>query len=149
MDEFEEIKKRKLQKMMNKLENKKKSKDKIVCIATMGQNGLYDYVSEHFGRSPTFTIVNLSTNEVKVIPNTSEHMGGFGYPPEIMAKEGVEVVLCSSLGPRAIGMFEQYGIEVYVGATGMVKDAIQAWQTGRLHVATNENACRLHRHRQC
>lgn len=118
-----------------------------VAIPTLGNNGLDEYVSEHFGRAPTFTVVDLLTNEVKVILNTSAHRGGSGYPPEILANAGVEVMLCRGLGPRAIDMFEQYGIEVYVGASGTVRDAIQAWKAGKLHVATDENACRMHRHR--
>ncbi|MGQ9718519.1 MAG: NifB/NifX family molybdenum-iron cluster-binding protein [Nitrososphaerales archaeon] len=114
----------------------------------MSYRGLDDNVSEHFGRAPTFTIIDLGTNEVKVLPNTSEHMGGSGYPPQILADAGVDVMLCSGLGPRAIQMFEQFGIEVYVGAYGTVREAIQAWQAGRLQVATDENACRTHRHRK-
>jgi len=43
-------------------------------------------------------------------------------------------------------MFEQLGIRVYVGAGGIVKDAIHAFQEGRLQEATNENACKNHRH---
>ena len=117
-----------------------------VSIPTLGNLGLDEYVSEHFGRAPTFTIVDLETNEVKVIPNTSQHMGGEGYPPEIMARQGVEVMLCSGLGPRAIALFEQLGIEVYVGAYGTVRETIQAWQAGRLQMATDENACKAHRH---
>jgi predicted Fe-Mo cluster-binding NifX family protein len=65
-----------------------------------------------------------------------------------MADAGVDVMLCSGLGPRAISMFEQLGIEVYVGAYGTVREAVQAWQEGRLQVATDENACRMHRHRE-
>jgi predicted Fe-Mo cluster-binding NifX family protein len=133
-------------KLMRKFENKR-SENVKVAIPTMGNNGMDEYVSEHFGRAPTFTLVDLDTNKVRVIPNTSEHLGGTGYPPEILANAGVEVILCRGLGPRAINMFEQYGIEVHVGASGTVRDAIQAWQAGRLHVATDENACRMHRHR--
>jgi len=118
-----------------------------VAVPTMGNNGLDEYVSEHFGRAPTFTIVDLDTNEVKVVPNTSQHMGGSGQPPELMAGLGVETMLCSGLGPRAIGMFEEYGIAVYVGASGTVRDAIQSWREGRLPVATDERACKMHRHR--
>ena len=94
----------------------------------MGENGLDNIVGEHFGRVPTYTIVDLDNNEVKVIPNTSEHMGGQGYPPEIMAKEGVNIMVCRGLGRRAITMFEEMGIEVYIGAFGTVKDAIDAAQ---------------------
>ncbi len=117
-----------------------------VCVPTMSQNGLDDYVSPHFGRAPTFTVVDTGTNAVKVLQNISEHMGGSGKPPELMAAAGVQVMLCSGLGPRAIQMFEEYGIEVYVGATGTVRDAVETWKRGLLRVATDRDACEMHRH---
>ncbi len=55
-------------------------------------------------------------------------------------------MLCSGLGPRAIGMFEQFGIEVYVGASGTVREAVRDFQAGMLHEATDADACREHRH---
>jgi len=131
--------------MTNKPDKRSETHVKV-CVPTMGNNGLKEYVSEHFGRAPTFTIVDLSTNEVKTIPNTSEHMGGIGKPPEIIAGTGADVMLCSGLGPRAIQMFEQQGVEVFVGARGTVMDAIKAWKEGILQEATDANACKLHRH---
>ncbi|MBA7535016.1 hypothetical protein ES705_27266 [subsurface metagenome] len=119
-----------------------------IGIPTMGDRGLEETVSEHFGRAPTFTIVDMKTNEVKVLPNTSEHFGGFKLPPEILAEVGVEVMLCSGLGPRAISMFEQFGVEVYVGVDSggtTVGDAISAFQAGRLTEASDANACKMHR----
>jgi hypothetical protein len=74
-------------KLMRKFENKR-SENVKVAIPTMGNNGMDEYVSEHFGRAPTFTLVDLDTNKVRVIPNTSEHLGGTGYPPEILANAG-------------------------------------------------------------
>jgi len=115
-----------------------------ICIPTMGKNGLDDIVGEHFGRVPTYTIVDIDTNEVKVIPNTSEHMGGIGFPPEIMLREGVNVLVCRGLGRRAIGMFDESGIDVYIGASGTVKDAISAFKQGRLHKAGIGDACGRH-----
>jgi predicted Fe-Mo cluster-binding NifX family protein len=75
-------------------------------------------------------------------------MGGTGHMPQILADEGIDAVLCSGLGPRAMNMLEQRGIEVYAGAYGTVREAIQAWQEDKLQVATNENACKMHRHRE-
>jgi predicted Fe-Mo cluster-binding NifX family protein len=115
-----------------------------ICIPTMGNNGLNDFVGEHFGRVPTYTIVDLDTDEVKVVQNTSDHMGGVGYPPEIMAREGVKVLVCRGLGQRAISMFDETGIEVYIGASGTVKDAISAYQQGRLKKAGAGDACGQH-----
>jgi len=88
--------------------------------------------------------VDRDTDEVKVIPNTSEHMGGVGYPPEIMAREGVHVLVCRGLGRRAISMFDETGIEVYIGASGTVKDAISAFRQGHLQKAGIGDACGQH-----
>ena len=115
-----------------------------ICIPTMGENGLDNLVGEHFGRVPTYTIVDLETNEVKVIANTSEHMGGQGYPPEIMSKEGVNVIICRGLGRRAIMMFEESGIDVYIGASGTVKDTIEAFKQDKLSTAGADDACGQH-----
>jgi len=115
-----------------------------ICIPTMGENGLNNLVGEHFGRVPTYTIVDLDTDNVKVIPNTSHHMGGQVDPPEIMAREGVNVMICQGLGRRAITMFEEFGIEVYIGASGTVRDAVTAFKQGRLQKANINDACGQH-----
>jgi predicted Fe-Mo cluster-binding NifX family protein len=117
-----------------------------VGIPTLGNLGLEEKVSPHFGRAPTFTIVDTETGEVSVVPNTSEHMGGSGKPPEQLVRAGAHVMLCSGLGPRAIRMFEQHGVEVYVGASGTVREAINRWKAGELQEATDKNACERHRH---
>ncbi|HUV79672.1 MAG TPA: NifB/NifX family molybdenum-iron cluster-binding protein [Candidatus Bathyarchaeia archaeon] len=117
-----------------------------LCIPTLGTGGLGDLVSEHFGRAPTFTVVDMANSGVKVVENTGEHFGGVGNTPELVAGAGAEIMLCSGLGPRAISMFEQLGIEVYVGASGTVKDAVSAFQAGMLREATDVDACEMHRH---
>lgn len=117
-----------------------------IAVPTMGYTGLDEKVGEHFGRSPTYTIFDTEANEINVIDNTGTHTGGQIYPPELMQKEGVDVMLCSSLGPKAVKMFEEFGIEVFVGASGTVKDAINSYKKGILIEATDENACREHRH---
>ena len=116
----------------------------IICVPTMGKRGLDENVGEHFGRVPTYTIVDIDTEKVKVVPNTSHHVGGSGYPPEIMANEGVNAMICRGLGRRAITMFKEIGIEVYIGASGTVKDAISAFKEDRLQRATETDACGQH-----
>jgi len=115
-----------------------------ICVPTMGNGGLDDWVGEHFGRVPTYTVVDLDTNEVKVIPNTSHHMGGQVDPPEIMAREGVNVMICQGLGRRAINMFESLGITVYIGASGMVRDAVDMFKQGNLQKASESDGCGKH-----
>lgn len=115
-----------------------------ICIPTMGKGGLDDRVGEHFGRVPTYTVVDLDTNEVKVVPNTSHHMGGQGDPPEIMAREGVTIMICQGLGRRAISMFEELGIDVYIGASGTVEETVGAFKQGNLQKAGASDGCGKH-----
>ncbi len=110
-------------------------------MPSAGPGGLDDQVGEHFGRVPTYTIYDTETGQVEVLPNTSEHMGGVGLPAELLAQAGVEVVICAGLGRRAIDLLTQSGIEVCTGASGTVREAIQAWQEGKLPGA---DACQRH-----
>ena len=50
-------------------------------------------------------MIDAKTNEVTIVDNTSEHGNGSGYPPEIIARTGAEVMLCVGLGRRAVAMF--------------------------------------------
>lgn len=115
-----------------------------LCIPTMGNKGMDEMVGEHFGRVPTYTIVDTETNDTTVIENNTMHMGGVGYAPELISREGAEVMLCGGLGRRAIGLFEQSCITVYVGAHGTVRDAIRLFKEGKLTRATDETACQQH-----
>ena len=111
-----------------------------ICIPSEGKN-LNSKVGEHFGRAPYYIIFDLIKNEMKVIPNMSRHMGGEGYPPEIMNREGIDVLVCRNLGRRALNMFKEFRIDVYVGAEGTVRDAIKLFQKGELKKAEERDAC--------
>lgn len=115
-----------------------------LAVPSSDSGGLKDLVGEHFGRVPNYTLFDTETNEVAIVKNTSEHAGGTGYPPEILAPAGAEAMLCGGLGRRAIMMFQELGIMVYVGARGTVQDAIQMWKDGQLQAATDETACQQH-----
>jgi predicted Fe-Mo cluster-binding NifX family protein len=119
---------------------------RMLCIPTLGPGGLDDFVSDHFGRAPTFTVVDMANNAVNVVENSGEHFGGMGVAPDLIAEAGAEILLCSGLGPRAISMFEQLGIAVYVGARGTVREVLSDFQAGRLREATDATACKMHRH---
>ena len=44
-----------------------------VCLPTMGLDGLNDMVAQHFGRAPTYTVVDIEANKIEIIANTGEH----------------------------------------------------------------------------
>lgn len=115
-----------------------------VGVPTMGDSGIEEDVSTHFGRAPTFTIVETESEDIEIITNIKK-TGGGRQPPEQLSEKGLQVMLCSDLGPKAIEMSEQSGIEVYVGASGTVEETLDDWEAGELSEATDEDACQQHR----
>jgi predicted Fe-Mo cluster-binding NifX family protein len=117
-----------------------------ICIPSNGPEGLKSTIGQHFGKVAYYTIVDSETGDVEVVPNTSEHTGGMGLPPDQLSKVGVDIMLCGGLGRKAVQLFESHGIEVYVGAGGSVGDTFDAWKSGKLDKATMDNACAGHDH---
>lgn len=115
-----------------------------ICVPTGGKGGLDDLVGEHFGRVPTFTVVDGETEQVEILENTSEHMGGVGLPADLLVKAGANVILCQSLGRRAVQMLSDAGVAVCTGATGTVAQAVAAWKDGSLSEAGEADACTQH-----
>ncbi|MBS3787065.1 NifB/NifX family molybdenum-iron cluster-binding protein [Candidatus Bipolaricaulota bacterium] len=115
-----------------------------VCFPTEGNAGLEERVGEHFGRVPTYTIVDTESDDVEIISNDSTHQGGKGLPANLLAQEGVDVMICSGLGRKAINLFEEHGIEVCIGAGGRVKEALEEWRNDHLKSASQSDACERH-----
>jgi len=115
-----------------------------LCVPTEGVGGLDATVGEHFGRVPTFTLFEVETSAVEVLENTSEHMGGAGYPAEILAQAGIDVLLCRGLGRRAIQMLSEKGVDVCIGFTGTAREAIASWKRGDTSSAGEADACTRH-----
>jgi predicted Fe-Mo cluster-binding NifX family protein len=115
-----------------------------IIIPTNSEKGLNDIVANHFGRCETYTLINEKGELIKVIKNTSEHMGGIGLPPELMKKNKANVLLCKSLGFRALKLCEKYKIKVYTNQALTVKEIFNLWKNNKLKEAGNENACKEH-----
>jgi len=117
-----------------------------IAIPTSGRSGLNDTVGYHFGRVPTYTIVDTVTGEVEVLENTSEHRGGEGTPPDLLKRAGVDTLLVSGLGIKAVSLLSKVGIRTYVGAEGTVREALDQFSHGMLKPATPDDACAEHGH---
>lgn len=115
-----------------------------IAIPTDGNKGLEDDLAEHFGRCNTYTFIDEKGMLIEVIKNTSEHMGGTGLPPELLKKKRADILLCRELGPRAIGLFDQLGIGVYVCQAKTVKEAFIIWKSKKAKRAGLEDVCREH-----
>jgi len=81
-----------------------------IVIPVEDVNGLNSRLSQHFGRAPYFTVVELDENgkvlNLQIAPNKSEHFGGVGKPPEIILNLRPNAVATCGMGPRALGTFQ-------------------------------------------
>ncbi len=116
-----------------------------IVIPTNNKKGLEDTVAEHFGRCLTYTFLNEKGEVVEIIDNTSEHTGGIGLPPELMKKHGANILLCKDLGPRALTLCSQLGIDVYVNQAETVKEIFKMWKNNKIKKAGEEDVCGEHK----
>ena len=117
----------------------------IIAVPTCGRKGMEDSVAEHFGRCETYTFLDENGRILEIIGNESEHGVGTGLPPELMKKHGANVLLCRDLGPRAISLCFQLGIDVYVCSETKVKDAFDLWKQGKIRKAGSNDVCESHK----
>ena len=99
-----------------------------------------DYVSMHFGRCPSFTVVDIENGKIinrEIIVNPGHHPG---FLPKYLHKNGVECIITGGMGMKAQDLFNQHNIEQIVGISGKVEDVIDQLVNGTL--ASGESFCK-------
>jgi predicted Fe-Mo cluster-binding NifX family protein len=97
-----------------------------IGIALDGEN-----VSAHFGHAPTFAIYTLSEAGL-----SREDVASPGHEPgkipAFLKSHGVFHVIAGGMGPRAVDLFCEAGIEVTLGVSGSADDAVRKFLDGTL-----------------
>ena len=98
-----------------------------IAISTDG-----DFVSAHFGRCPSFTIVDIENDKVarKEVVDNPGHQPGF--IPQFLHQKGVKCIIAGGMGMRATGFFNEFGIKAIVGVSGKIEEVIEKLQKGIL-----------------
>ncbi len=109
-----------------------------IAVSADDNNGLNSVVSPHFGRCPYYVLVDLEEREVKQVngvanPYYDHHQRG--QVPGFIHSQGADVMLTGGMGRRALGLFEQCGVEAVTGASGTVRHALERYLGGELHGA--------------
>jgi predicted Fe-Mo cluster-binding NifX family protein len=103
-----------------------------VAVTAQGRE-LTSQVDPRFGRSACFLIVDTETGDHQVLDNT-QNLGaaqGAGIQAaQSLVKQGVGAVLTGHCGPKAFQTLQAAGIEIYVGVTGTVQDALAGLAAG-------------------
>ena len=107
-----------------------------ICVTSEG-GSLDSNVDPRFGRCQYFIIADADTLEFEAVENPNiESMGGAGIQSaQLVASKQVKAVVTGNVGPNAFQTLQAAGIEVFPGASGIVKEAIEKYRKGKLNVA--------------
>jgi predicted Fe-Mo cluster-binding NifX family protein len=92
------------------------------------------YVSAHFGRCLSYTIVEIKEGQVinrEEIPNPGHQPG---FLPQYLSEKGVNCIIAGGMGPRAQALFAQKNIEPIIGVQGTVDEVIERFINQELEV---------------
>ena len=98
-----------------------------IAISTDGE-----FVSAHFGRCPSFTIIDIEDGKIlkKDVVDNPGHQPGF--IPQFLHKKGVNCIVAGGMGIRATGFFNDLGIQAIVGVSGNIDEVIEKLLKGTL-----------------
>ena len=106
-----------------------------IAISTDG-----DSVSMHFGRCPSFTIVDIENGKVTGRESVGNPGHSPGFIPEFLHQRGVEYIIAGGMGMRARAFFDELKIETIMGINGKIEEVIQQILSGTLK--GGESLCR-------
>jgi predicted Fe-Mo cluster-binding NifX family protein len=112
-------------------------------IAITARGGSLDSeVDPRFGRAGCFIVVDPDTMEFEVVDNKQNVQAASGagvQAAQLVADHNIAAVLTGNCGPKAFRTLKAAGIEVFVGISGTVKEAIAVYKGSKLKPAENAN----------
>ncbi|MBW2637576.1 MAG: 4Fe-4S binding protein [Deltaproteobacteria bacterium] len=111
-----------------------------IAITASGPT-LDDQVEVRFGRAPYYLIADSETMEYETVANPNVAAGGGAgiQSAQLMSDRGVKAILTGNCGPNAFRVFASAGIEIIVGVSGIVSEAIEQFKSGNLRAAASPN----------
>jgi len=106
-----------------------------IAVAAEDEMGLDGRVAGHFGRCRAYVVVEAVGDEIRgsrVVANPHVETHQPGQVPRFIQGLGVDAILAGGMGPRAIDMFAQYGIDVATGLAGTVRDVVGGYLRGEV-----------------
>lgn len=100
----------------------------LIGVSSTGP-GLESQVDPRFGRCAYFVIARIEDSEVKEVqsvrnPGIDMPSGAGISAAQLIADQGVKVVITGNLGPKAFQVLQSLGIEIYQGVPGTVEENI-------------------------
>jgi len=102
-----------------------------IAVTSKGEN-LESEVDPRFGRCKNFIIVDLDTMEYEVKKNEQAQLGGGAgiQTARFITEQGIKTILTGNVGPKAFRTLSAAGVNIYIGADGAIKQAVEKFKAG-------------------
>jgi len=109
-----------------------------ICITAEGST-LDSKIDPRFGRCRNFIFFDTDTGSFQAQENANaQFQAGAGIQSaQMVNSKGARAVLTGNVGPNAFQTLSAAGISIYTGVSGTVKDAVEAFKSGKLTVTEN------------
>jgi predicted Fe-Mo cluster-binding NifX family protein len=119
-----------------------------IVVPVVDESGVDSRISEHFGRTPFFALIDLDeqgqVTEQKTVPNAGEHFGGGGRRADFILNLKPNVIITYGMGPRGLSIYQSQRVPVFRANANTVRDVIAAYNRGDLEELTE--GCHEARH---
>lgn len=78
--------------------------------------------------------------DIKILKTLGRHTGGKITPAEMILGSNADILLCANLGSKAVKMFREEGVKVFLGASGTVQYTFDEWKRDNLRLADEKSA---------
>jgi len=111
-----------------------------VAVSSTGKD-LDNQIDPRFGRCAYFIIVDTDTMGYEVFDNENIALGGGAgiQSAQFVASKNVKAAITGNCGPNAVRTLSAAGVEVVVGQTGTVRQAVDNYQAGNLKTTNAPN----------
>lgn len=99
---------------------------------------LNERLTAHFGHCEKFAIVDVEDNKVVKDEFITPPVHQPGVYPRFLAEQGVNIIIAGGMGQRAIDLFTQNNIEVYMGVgDGKPIELVENYLNNKLKTGNN------------
>ena len=108
---------------------------KRIAFSCEDKNGLNSEMSMHFGRCPFFTLIDVEEGKMtnaQVVANPAFENHVPGAVPKFIRDQNVNVMIAGGMGPKAVNMFNGFGLEVATGVGGKIEKVLEAYLEGKV-----------------